>query len=80
MEGGHRRTAAIQAVFCSAIDAEEGITAGPILLTVDLFIEVGIKPACEANVTDNNIIGPGVAVAEGVLESGFFRKPCQVGL
>ena len=80
LEGGYRRAAAIQAVFCAEIDAEDGTIGGANLLTVESFNQVGIKTATENDITDDDIIGAAVAVTAGHLTSGFFSKPCQVEL
>ena len=71
LEGGHRRAAAIQAVFCAEIDAEDGTISGPNMLGVESFNQVGIKTAKGHRVTDDDIIGAVVAVTTGGLISGF---------
>ena len=80
LEGGHRRAAAIQAVFCAEIDAEDGTISGPNTLRVESFNEVGIKTAEGHSVTDDDIVGAAVAVTTGGLDSGFFSEPAQIEL
>ena len=80
LEGGHRRAAAIQAVFCAEIDAEDGTISGPNTLGVDSFNKVGINALPGCTVTDDDIIGSAVAVSTGGVKSGFFSEPCQIEL
>ena len=72
LEGGHRRAAAIQAVFRAKIDAEDGTISGPNTLGVESFNEAGIKTAEGHSVTDDDIVGAAVAVTTGIEETGFY--------
>ena len=80
LEGGHRRAAAIQAVFCAEIDAEDGTISGPNTLRVESFNEVGINTEEGYSVTDDDIVGAAVAVTTGGLDSGFFSEPTRIEL
>ena len=87
IEGGHRRVGAIQAAMLSEIDGEEGWIDEPNTLSVNSFVNVGLKPKNSVTVADEDIIGAAMAVAagaagvaEGSLESGFYARPTTVQL